>query len=167
MDDFVEKDKTGSQTTCCRVGQLRSCNMSLTELVLWNRLVTYLAALRCAISNWWIWDWWWGSHMQLLCSNLGLTSDWYARSLISGEATLRFRLRKLSCRDALAVMLYCKVTLVHLPGRRRTGLCHFILISVQSSELYLKNIPLHMTIYITRLHTRNRNINKILRRNIT
>ena len=86
--------------------------MSLTELVLWNRLVTYLAARRWTISNWWIWDWWWGSHMQLLYSNLGLTSDWYARSLILGEATLRFRLRKLSCRDALAVML--SICLFHL-----------------------------------------------------
>ena len=44
---------------------------------------------------------------------------------------------------------YYKVTLMQLPGGRRTGLCHFIPISVQSSELHLKNIPLHTTIYYT------------------
>ena len=38
---------------------------------------------------------------------------------------------------------FCKVTLMQLPGGRRTGLCHFIPISAQSSELHLKHPITH------------------------
>jgi hypothetical protein len=45
--------------------------------------------------------------VQQVCSNFGLTSDWYALSLIFVEGTFKLRFKKFSCLEAFVVMSMC------------------------------------------------------------
>jgi hypothetical protein len=50
--------------------------------------------------------------VQQVYSNFGLTSDWYALSLIFVQGTFKLRFKKFSCLEAFAVML--SMCLFHL-----------------------------------------------------
>ena len=76
----------------CNCGHLSSVSMFVTELVLWNLLQVYLAALRWTISSLLILDLVWGSQTQLLYSNFGRIKDVYAFSFTDFQFTFRLRL---------------------------------------------------------------------------
>ena len=59
----------------CNCGHLSSVGMFVTELVLWNLLQVYLAALRWTISSLLMLDLVRGSQTQLLYSNFGSIKD--------------------------------------------------------------------------------------------
>jgi hypothetical protein len=93
---------------------LISASMFVTELVLWNLLQVYLAALRWTISSLLMLDLVRGSQTQLLHSNFGRMKDVlvYAFSFTDFEFTFRLRLIKLRC--VLAVELMLSMCLLHL-----------------------------------------------------
>jgi hypothetical protein len=76
----------------CICGHLSSVSMFVTELVLWNLLQVYLAALRWTISSLLMLDLVWGSQTQLLYSNFGRIKDVYAFSFTDFQFTFRLRL---------------------------------------------------------------------------
>jgi hypothetical protein len=78
--NFVEEFEVCSCLLSCNCGHLSSVSMFVTELVLWNLLQVYLAALRWAISSLLMLDLVWGSQTQLLYSNFGPIKDVYAFS---------------------------------------------------------------------------------------
>jgi hypothetical protein len=96
----------------CNCGHLSSVSMFVTELVLWNLLQVYLAALHWTISSLLMLDLVWGSQTQLLYSNFGRIKDVYAFSFTGFEFTFRLRLIKLRC--LLAVELMLSMCLFHL-----------------------------------------------------
>ena len=71
-----------------RVRQFRCSIMLLTLEVLWQRLATYLAALRCTCSNWVMSSLVYGSHTEQTYSSDGRTKDVYACSLTLVELML-------------------------------------------------------------------------------
>jgi hypothetical protein len=76
----------------CICGHLSSVSMFVTELMLWNLLQVYLAALRWTISSLLMLDLVWGSQTQLLYSNFGRIKDVYAFSFTDFQFTFRLRL---------------------------------------------------------------------------
>jgi len=93
------------------VGQLRFWIISDAELVLWYRLVMYLAALLWIFSIWFIWLFVCGSQKVDEYSNLGLTMALYACSFTLEEFIFKFLRRNPS--DWLALLVIEFMCLSH------------------------------------------------------
>jgi hypothetical protein len=92
-----------------RVRQFRCSIMLLTLEVLWQRLATYLAALRCTCSNWVMSSLVYGSHTEQTYSSDGRTKDVYACSLTLVELMLMFLRRNPSVLFAFVLILFSVV----------------------------------------------------------
>ena len=92
--------------------QFRCCNMSLTLEVLCCLPVTYLTALLCTDSIWWIPSVKYGAQTEQANSKDGRTNDLYVCSFTEVEVMFKFLRKKPNVIFALFVMLF--IWLCHL-----------------------------------------------------